>query len=71
MKYITILTCVVLAGCQADSDATIKRRGEARQAVFVQCMELAAKSARQGDDDVSDIVTACSSASYYQTNYVQ
>jgi len=77
MKHIVFAVfSFVLVGCSSpeqdkESDATIKRRGDARNAVFVQCMELAAKMPRQADDDVSDIVEECSSASYYQTNYIK
>ena len=33
-------------------------------------MTLAANMPRQADDDVADIVNACSSQSWYMTNYI-
>ena len=47
------------------------RRGAAREALFVRCMELAAKMPRQADDDVSDIVDACATQSFYMTNHIR
>ena len=55
----------------AEQRAKDQRRGEARKAAFVECMELAAKMPRQSDDDVAEIVEACGSQSYYLTNYQQ
>ena len=46
-------------------------RGEARLAVFRECMQLAAQLPRQADDDVADVVESCQEASYYMTNYIQ
>ena len=47
------------------------RRGAAREALFVKCMELAAKMPRQSDDDVADVVSQCSTQSWYMTNYMK
>lgn len=74
MKYVMIVL-LLLSGCsekdlQAQSDSQ-KRRGEARQEAFYKCMELASKNKRSADDDVSDIVKECESASYYITSYVK
>jgi hypothetical protein len=52
-------------------DARRGRRGAAREALFVKCMELAAKMPRQSDDDVADVVSECSAQSWYMTNYMQ
>lgn len=76
MKYLIIVLILALVGCSSpekdkESDATMKRRGDARQAAFVQCMELSAKIERKADDDVSDIVSECGHQSYYNTNYIQ
>ena len=71
-----------LAGCTngaftpTDEAAAAKlaqdaRRGAAREALFVKCMELAAKMPRQSDDDVADVVQECSSQAWYMTNHVQ
>lgn len=73
MKKLIILLCVVLAGCSSkpeDTAATKKLQGDARQAAFKECMELAIKMPRQSDDDVSDIISACGTQSYYLTNYL-
>jgi hypothetical protein len=34
-------------------------------------MELAAKLPRQADDDVADVVNACSNQAFYMTNHIQ
>jgi hypothetical protein len=34
-------------------------------------MELAAKMPRQSDDDVADVVSQCSTQSWYMTNYMK
>lgn len=47
------------------------RRGAAREALFVKCMELAAKMPRQSDDNVAEVVSECSTHSWYMTNYIQ
>ena len=39
--------------------------------MFKECMGLAAKMPRQSDDDVSDVVSECSSQAYYMTNYLE
>lgn len=79
MKYISVLFIFVLIGCgnqttaltgQAE-DAVEKKRGEARLELFTKCMELSAKITRQADDDVSDIVLACSNQAYYMTNFIK
>lgn len=71
MKY--VLIALLLVGCTEKTvdDGRDTRRGEARLAVFSQCMELAAKNGRKGDDDVSDIVIECTQSSYFMTNYIQ
>lgn len=71
MNYLLGVLALLLVGCNDTNKGTEKRRGEARAAMFEKCMELAAKMPRQADDDVSDIVSECSSASYYMTNYIQ
>lgn len=78
---LSILT-VGLGGCEngnitvTDEAGTaekvkVKKRGEARMDLFKECMILAAKMPRQADDDVSDIVSECSSSSYYMTNFIE
>lgn len=71
MKYLLGALALLLVGCVDENKGMDKRRGEARAAMFEECMELAAKMPRQADDDVSDIVSECRSASYYMTNYIQ
>jgi len=46
------------------------RAAVARNALFVECMDLAAQMPRQADDDVSDIVDSCSLSAYYMTRYL-
>jgi len=81
MKIILVIILLMTIGCtdgkfvftakeKAVAEALEKHRGEERRKVFVQCMELAAKMPRQADDDVSDIVEACSQESHYMTNYL-
>lgn len=83
MKLIILLAMIVtLAGCEngnvtlTEKDriaekTRVKKRGEARNILFKECMELAAKMPRQADDDVSDIVAVCSDRSYHMTNYIE
>lgn len=47
------------------------KQGEARVALFRECMALAAKMPRQADDDVSDIVKECSTQAYYMSGYIR
>jgi hypothetical protein len=74
MKYLLIVL-LFLSGCsdkeQQANAYSQKRRGEARQEAFYKCMELASKNTRAADDDVSDIVKECESASYYITIHVK
>lgn len=82
MKYVLGVLALFLVGCEngnltltdtsrATEKAKIKKRGEARKKLFVECMKLAAEMPRQADDDVSDIVDACTSQSYYMTNFIE
>jgi hypothetical protein len=71
-RTIALTTLVaLLAGCDYPSDATVRARGEARQAAFVQCMELSAKMPRHSDDNVADVVAECGQQSYFLTNYIK
>lgn len=68
--YLALLT-LILAGCGdmvvKDSPEVIAKRGELRHKLFVECMELASKNTRVGDDDVSDAIEACASVSKYMS----
>ncbi len=55
----------------AEVKAVTAKKGKARKELFIECMALAARMERQGDDDVSDIVDECTTASYYMTNYIK
>jgi len=82
MKTITCILLALLAtGCsdgavyltKESEDAhknKVKATGDARIAVFKECMVLAANMPRQSDDDVADIVSQCSNQAYYLTNYI-
>lgn len=81
-KYLLLVLFLSVTGCEngnvvltkkaIDAEAaTNKKRGEARQQLFKECMLLAAKMPRQADDDVSDIVKECASSSYYMTNFIK
>lgn len=67
---ILLIGLLLLAGCSKTPQerADLIERGELRRELFVECMELAAKNGRKGDDDVSDIVNACNSHSQYLLN---
>ena len=65
---IAILLVIFLLGCDAPENRI--GSGELRHELFVECMELSAKITRSADDDVSDIVKACSSKSWYMTNHI-
>lgn len=41
-----------------------------RHELFVQCLELAAKIERKGDDDVSDIIHECGNQAKYLANHL-
>jgi len=83
MKPLIIFSLLIaLFGCEngevvlsTEKRAAVKQKhkaaGAERRALFVECMELAAKMPRQSDDDVADIVEECSSSSYYVTNYLR
>ena len=65
------LTTLLVAGCNIEKDrAKMKATGELRHNLFVECMNLAAKMPRKGDDDVSDIVDECDSTAYYMANHI-
>jgi hypothetical protein len=69
MRHALLLACLVFAGCGPIT--TPPARAEARIALFKECMELAAKLPRQADDDVADVVNACSNQAFYMTNHIQ
>lgn len=60
---------LALSACGGAAKPDSIARSEARITLFKECMELAAKIPRQADDDVSDIVTACSNQAWYMTQY--
>jgi hypothetical protein len=66
MKYMLLLSAIFLTGCM--DKPLEKAKGETRHKLFVECMELAAKMPRQADDDVADIVSACSNQAMYMAN---
>jgi outer membrane murein-binding lipoprotein Lpp len=69
MKYLIIISALLMAGCVSEPDKKHDQvKGEVRYEVFLKCMELAAKMPRQADDDVSDIVSECSSQAMYIAN---
>ena len=69
MKWLVIV--LVLTGCATEADNKLEmRRGELRHKIFIECMELSAKSGRQSDDDVHKIVDACGSQSWYMANQI-
>lgn len=63
------LSALLCAGCNTESKEETEKRqrekGELRHSLFVECMGLAFKNPRYGDDDVSDIVSECGTQSYY------
>ena len=68
MKYLLIITTLSLLTACTPPQFDEKVRTAVRLSVFKECMELASRNGRQGDDDVSDIVKACDVAAYYQSN---
>lgn len=56
---------------RAMEKAKVAKQGDARVALFRECMTFATKIPRQADDDVSDIVQECSRHAGYMTDYVQ
>lgn len=53
MKYLVVaLAALSLTACS-------KERADVRYKIFNNCMYMAGKIQRQGDDDVSDIVKEC------------
>ena len=61
--------CVGDEQCEAVNDLKVKT-GEMRKDIFENCMLMASKIERQGDDDVSDIIYQCDSVAYYQSNQI-
>lgn len=71
-KYISVSLVIFLLGCQPKEDSLLSEyRGQVRLRIFKECMGLSAKITRQADDDVSDIVRACSNEAYYMSNHIQ
>lgn len=73
MKKLVLLLLITstISACSkspAESKESQNKRAEMRHKIFIECMELAAKNSRQGDDDVSDLVKACETSSYYIVN---
>jgi|JI8StandDraft_1071087.scaffolds.fasta_scaffold674262_1 hypothetical protein len=66
---IPIIAGLLMAACELVE--TPPERAKARIALFRECMELAGKMKRQADDDVSDVVSECSTQSLYMTNYIR
>jgi len=64
-----LIWTITIVGC--GPSPTSKAKGEARITLFKSCMEAAAGITRQSDDDVSDIVSECSSQSYYMTSWME
>ncbi|SDP69563.1 hypothetical protein [Desulforhopalus singaporensis] len=63
-----VLLCLALiAGCAEEKEKS-SDYGKRRHELFTECMELASKMPRQSDDDVADVVSECTSASYYIAN---
>jgi hypothetical protein len=56
---------------RATEKAKAAKQGDARVALFRECMTLAAKMPRQSDDDVSDVVQKCSRHAGFMTAYIQ
>lgn len=74
MKYKSItvaLICLLAVGCSGQRIDADREIGKLRHQLFVECMELAAKLQRQGDDDVSDVVDECSNEAYYMANQIK
>lgn len=72
-KYVLFAVATLAYGCSDNEPPSALKvyRGEQRIKLFKECMELAAKNARKGDDDVSDIVSACGSQSWYLSNSIE
>lgn len=74
-KLRTVAICTIAALCAACGKVEFERvsqaRAEAIQAQFRICMELAARLARQGDDDVSNVVTECHRVANWQTEHIK
>lgn len=71
-----VLIGLIAGGCDSPSDkkqdyAADQKRGAARIALFRECMTLATQMPRQADDDVADVVSECTEASYYMTNFIE
>ena len=69
ISLLAIAVCAIAAGC--GPVLTPPNRAEARIALFKECMTLAAALPRQADDDVADVVGACSNQALDMTSYIQ
>ena len=67
--FLSVLLCGALTGC-VDQPVDTKRIevGKLKHEIFKECMILASKNPRKGDDDVADIVESCGSYAYYTAN---
>lgn len=71
LNRIALLALAMLLAACGEPPQVTQKRGDARAAMFKECMQLAAAMPRQADDDVSDIVNSCATQSWYMTNHVQ
>lgn len=67
--FMTIILAL-LVGCSSQTESPQEKiaRGKLRHSLFVECMELASKNTRKADDDVSDIISECSTQSLCMAN---
>ena len=65
---IMVLFLITGCGLSAEQRQEMITTGELRHELFVECMRLSAKITRQGDDDVSDIISECDTVSFYMSN---
>lgn len=68
---LVIATALLTSACSKAPEQEYVNKGNARVALFKECMELASKLPRQSDDGVSDVVKACSGEAWYMTRHIK
>ena len=70
---VSLIAVTLLSGCCVGDNCRVQKiernkTGEIRHELFKECLELAAKIERVGDDDVSDIISECDNVASYTAN---
>lgn len=66
---LTVAFACLVSACNPPDPSSMPGYGEVRERLFVQCMELAANTVREGHyNDSAEVIDECASTSYYIAN---